>query len=275
MSEQNDSSLLYLWEYRTLYLGPISELSPVNQGASSLLIGIEGPFELVVQNEKKITTRSALIPAGGQIELDSFGKSIAMCYLDPLGVDFSALRKTMQSKCKDIFFDSEFEKSNIEKLLNIKLNALEPAQAYRILIDDILPADAYNETLNQVSPEVKEVIAIIKREPLLNHSNDELAERVGLSGDKLQRLFKSCTGIPIRRYRLWYRLFVTANLMACGMTLTDAALQTGFSDSSHFNRTFRSMLGMKPSFVLRRNNEVKIFAGGDIGVHAGDTDSTA
>ena len=50
--------------------------------------------------------------------------------------------------------------------------------------------------------------------------------------------------------------------MAEGQTLTDAALEAGFSDSSHFNHVFRSMLGLKPSDVLNRKEHMKIFVGG-------------
>ena len=50
------------------------------------------------------------------------------------------------------------------------------------------------------------------------------------------------------------------------MSLTDASIQAGFSDSSHFNHTFRSMLGMKPSFVLKRSEQIKILSGGDAAI---------
>jgi len=265
MTHSGNSSLLYLWEYRTLYIGELSEMSTVSQGAASLLVGIEGEFDLTVRGKEKITTRTALMPAGAQVRLEAFGRSIAMCYLDPVGVDFSSLVSLMQYGCEDIFYTCEIENHQIERLLTIKNDEVPPADTYRMLMNDVLPADNRHEIIEKINPKVLDIISIIKKEPLVNHSNDDLAERVGLSKDRLQRLFKSTTGIPIRRYRLWYRLFVAANLMACGYTLTDAALQTGFSDSSHFNHTFRSMLGMKPSFVLQRKDLIKILVGGDVG----------
>ena len=76
---------------------------------------------------------------------------------------------------------------------------------------------------------------------------------------QLNRWFKRITGVPVRRYRLWHRLFVTANLMSFGKSLTDAAHEAGFSDSSHLNHTFRSMIGMTPSFVFQRSDRLRIF----------------
>ena len=55
-----------------------------------------------------------------------------------------------------------------------------------------------------------DLLELIRADPADNLSNEALAEQVGLSGDRLQRLFKQTTGIPIRRYRLWHRLFVTS-----------------------------------------------------------------
>ncbi|MCG8313919.1 MAG: AraC family transcriptional regulator [Pseudomonadales bacterium] len=113
----------------------------------------------------------------------------------------------------------------------------------------------------EVNPKINIVIDIVKSNPSSNISNAELAAAVDLSERQLQRQFKIATGIPIRRFRLWHRLFITATLMQFGWSLTDAALEAGFSDAPHFNHTFRSMLGMKPSFVLKRQNKIKIFAG--------------
>ena len=110
---------------------------------------------------------------------------------------------------------------------------------------------------------VRVVIERIRQDPTDNLSNDALAETVGLSGDRLQRLFKDATGIPIRRYRLWHRLFVTSTMMAMGSSLTEAALAAGFSDSSHLTNVFRNMLGMSPSTVLRRSRQIRILVGSE------------
>ena len=74
----------------------------------------------------------------------------------------------------------------------------------------------------------------------------------------------NCTialGVPIRRYRQWHRLFVTAVGVTQGLSLTTAALEAGFTDSAHFSRTFRSILGMPPSAMLNPRGRMRMFAG--------------
>lgn len=262
-------SLVYLWEYRTLYIGELGNLSTMNQGAASLVIGIEGEFEFWGDDEhSRIRSKSALIPAGFKFNIDTFDLPVACCYLDPVGADFAAFRLQMKGEHEGVFYDSCAEMQQVQGFLNIRQHEWSGDRAYAELMNVIFPPLSLRETIPKADERIWNVIGIIKREPLINHSSAELAERVGLSENQLQRLFKSTTGLPVRRYRLWHRLFVTATYMGFGYTLTNAALASGFSDSSHFNHTFKSMLGMKPSFVLRRSDNIKIFTGGDDGVCA-------
>lgn len=260
----SSESLVYLWEYRTLYIGELGRLATMNQGAASLVIGIEGEFEVWGDDERsRIRSKSVLIPAGFKFNIDTFDLPVACCYLDPVGADFAAFKTQMGGEHQGIFYNSCTERQQIQGFLNIKHHEWSGERAYSELMNLVFPPVAIRNKIPKADERIWNVIGIIKREPLVNHSNAELAERVGLSENQLQRLFKSTTGLPVRRYRLWHRLFVTATLMGFGYTLTNAALAAGFSDSSHFNHTFKSMLGMKPSFVLRRSERIKIFSGGD------------
>ena len=46
-----------------------------------------------------------------------------------------------------------------------------------------------------------------------------------------------------------------------GLSLTTAALEAGFTDSAHFSRTFRSILGMPPSAMLNPRGRMRMYAG--------------
>jgi methylphosphotriester-DNA--protein-cysteine methyltransferase len=68
-------------------------------------------------------------------------------------------------------------------------------------------------------------------------------------------LFKQVMGVPIRRFRLWHRIFATAAYLEKGETLTDAALKAGFADYAQFARTYRLLAGGNPSDA-RDNTEI-------------------
>lgn len=258
-------SLLYLWDQRTLYLGDISGLSEVNQAAPSLMIGLEDDFEIwTPTHPNKIQCRSVLIPAGCYASADNFDKPVAILYLDPCNQDFKALAKSMHNKIDDLYFNCSDLDKKIKTLKLIYNETTPPDSAYFLLQRDILPEASSYPPKPKHYELILRAINIIKANPTENISNKMIADEIGTLTDKqLQRHFKNIVGIPIRRYRLWHRLFVTATLMGFGMSLTEASIDAGFSDLPHFSHTFRSMLGMTPSYVLKRRQHIKIFMGGD------------
>lgn len=72
----------------------------------------------------------------------------------------------------------------------------------------------------------------------------DAAAHVGLSAGRARHLFVEETGLPFRTYLLWRRLMRAAKRFSAGSSLTDAAQDAGFSDSSHLSRTFRRMFGI-------------------------------
>lgn len=75
----------------------------------------------------------------------------------------------------------------------------------------------------------------------------DVAEGSDLSASRLSHLFVEQTGLPFRTYLLWLRLSRSIKRLADGAGLTEAAHESGFSDSAHFSRTFRRMFGVSPT----------------------------
>ncbi len=85
-----------------------------------------------------------------------------------------------------------------------------------------------------------------------------LADQVHLSPGRLTHLFSSELGIPIQRFILWERLkFAVNEIVWKKSNLTDAALAAGFFDTAHFSRTFKAMMGIKPSEVYNSSRIVQ------------------
>ena len=261
MMTREIDSVLYLWSKRTLYIGDLLGLVTLNPASASLLVGLEGEFQFWTPSHGKVSTAIALIPAGATLSIDYGNGLVACSLLDPMSDDFEQLKKTMTSRIGDICYDS----ANLAALQacfhHIHAQQLAAGQAHAHYLHHVFPEDPIHTAPMKHYEAIKRVIAIIKTSPEANLSNEELAACVGLSATQLQRQFKAIIGVPIRRYRLWYRLFVTAAFMAHGLSLTEASLEAGFSDASHFNHTFKSMLGIKPSHILKRRHQMQIMLG--------------
>ncbi|WP_319582237.1 AraC family transcriptional regulator [uncultured Pseudodesulfovibrio sp.] len=77
-------------------------------------------------------------------------------------------------------------------------------------------------------------------------SLDELAGAAGLSRYHLLRVFQAATGLPPHAYQNQLRVDLGKRLLAQGMPVSEAALETGFTDQSHFTRVFRQYTGATP-----------------------------
>tara|TARA_R110002073_G_scaffold25832_2_gene85160 strand:- start:18992 stop:19789 length:798 start_codon:yes stop_codon:yes gene_type:complete len=262
ISADNELSSLFLWPLRTLFVGRIGRLSSLSPGAHAVLVGLDGDMDLIV-GDYQFCARSFLVPAGLRFTGDAHGGRIACCFLDPLGRDFLFHQPLMKHCEEGVYFHSRRQAEQVAALESVYSQGGDATQAYQLLLDLLFPSISEKFNDFKVDERIVKIIEVIRTDPSENISNDELGAVVGLSGARLQRLFKEATGIPIRRYRLWHRLFVTSSMMAMGSTLTDAALAAGFSDSSHLNHVFKDMLGMKPSSVLRQTRQMKIFMGSD------------
>lgn len=77
----------------------------------------------------------------------------------------------------------------------------------------------------------------------------QLAALVHLSPSRFQALFRAHTGLSVQQYVLWQRLLLGLRRLGAGDSVTTAAHACGFSDSAHFSRSFRRILGAAPSEI--------------------------
>ncbi|MEM9530878.1 MAG: AraC family transcriptional regulator [Pseudomonadota bacterium] len=80
-------------------------------------------------------------------------------------------------------------------------------------------------------------------------SLEEIAKAVGASPYHLCRIFREQTGITLHTYRTRQRLGRAIQVLMNDRveSLTDLALDLGFSSHSHLTRAFRDELGVPPS----------------------------
>jgi len=93
---------------------------------------------------------------------------------------------------------------------------------------------------------VKELINVMRdsfTEPL---TLQRMSELVRISPFHLIRLFKTSTGLSPYEYLVTLRVEHARKLLTEGRTVQDAALESGFYDTSHLNRMFKKVSGSTP-----------------------------
>ncbi len=161
-------------------------------------------------------------------------------------------------------------------LLNIDPKVLND-ECYDLLQIKYLNVEGYQENLkssNRIDEQV-EIISSLMRElirshnvyendniqkaiSLILHSNGqirikEILEELPLTERTFERSFKSYVGLSPKQFSKIIQFQSSLNQLteAKFEKLTDVGLDSGFTDQSHFIRTFKSYTGQTPSFYYR------------------------
>ncbi len=109
---------------------------------------------------------------------------------------------------------------------------------------------------------LKEVLQRILEGDILDADLQWACTRVHLSESRFMHRFKELVGIPWRSYLLWARLLAGILHTRSGLSLTEASIAVGFSDSAHFSRTFKANFGIAPSRVTKVSRFIQAPWGG-------------
>ena len=99
-----------------------------------------------------------------------------------------------------------------------------------------------NKDFLRVSP-ILDYIRDKLSEPL---SLDQIASHFYISKHYLCRIFKSATGFSVMEYIIYSRVLRARQLLQEGYSVQEAGEMSGFSDNSHFIRTFGHLTGLTP-----------------------------
>lgn len=242
---------LYIWTNQLLFIG-VSHIPYRGHMVVSdkLMVCIEGEFRIKLKNGNWVNSRTCLVRAGIMLDDASISvdnATVAIYYLAPITQDYPALENLMPVANDGVNYQHPQEAQLIEQLLRIRDASLPPEQAYTVLRDLIIQPQFKNIIYKVFDPRIIETIQRIRETVSQNYTVKEFAEKVFLSESRLEKLFKEQIGVPITKYRLRYRVFVSIIHMALGQSVTDAALAAGFASSAHFSKSFSAINGIPPS----------------------------
>jgi AraC-like DNA-binding protein len=116
-------------------------------------------------------------------------------------------------------------------------------------------------TCNPISTETRKAIEKA-RDNIESHLADppgleKLAAEVGMSLSKLKQVFPKIYCMPPYSYLRHMRMERAMKLLSQkGMSVTDAALEVGYNNLSHFSKVFTTHFGIKPSKISFKINNL-------------------
>lgn len=248
-SDQNWRGRVLVWDELAIFLGEAANASLHESPAIKACISLDGNFGLRASVDDEWTDYdSAIIAPGSPHAIDGRHNQMAMLLLvpearlaQPLAAIFSQrgitrLSPNVVSAVRAIFSDLDFQiTDNVCDQMVAAIGGRAPQ-----LIDRRVA-----QSIDWIRSSRDEGISI-----------QEIAAGVELSESRFSHLFTENVRIPVRRYLLWLRLRDSMHLLAQGRSLTETAHEAGFSDSAHLTRTFRGMLGIAPSALIKESTLV-------------------
>lgn len=252
ISSSPDTGMGILSHEGALYLGSTLNTTTHSAHAFKIYIAIHGQFDLLMAGPRRWESlRSVVIAPDQSHKVIAANAIVAVFYLVPETVEGQKISKYYSEL--DVFIPPERAVNSIASRLNKVWEqgcCREGAGLLSSAIcEEILPTPDLNVNFD---PRVTFALDYLGAE--LDHrvSIPELSSVVSLSPSRLEHLFSEQVGISISRYSLWIRLHKALEMITRGLSLTEVAHAVGFSDSAHLSRTFRRLIGVAPSTLVKK-----------------------
>lgn len=248
---------LFLWNGMLLYLSHGEHSNDWHSHyAASLLISVDAPFELQIE-DARLQCQVALLSPNTENRINMHGRWLDIM-IDPDSTAYTGLHRMLDGSLWSAEKVSEIDglKNHLHRLFT---RDLSDEQALKMVYDIIecISGERPATQRQRLDHRINKALDLIRESMPEDIEAESLAETIGLSRSRLLHLFREQLGLPIGQYMLWRRLYESVRLWDEGMSMTDAAHAAGFYDQSHYTRTMRRMLDVAPSqFANNPNLEI-------------------
>lgn len=244
MQKPDRGNTLAIHGDRALYIGELGATGWHRHACPVLLTGLSGRFAVQLPGRHAQTCHSALVDAGVDHVFDPRGEKVALIYLEPDAIESRQLRRRFLSE-GPVIWDPAMRPTD------------KFAYASRLASFDL--ASLLQQKCPQplaLDPRVAASLQALRGLHLAG-GRAALAAAAALSESRFNHLFREETGVSFRSYRVWSQVRTAMARIDMSRNLTSAALEGGFTDSSHFSRSFRKTFGMTPSSVLKPLRDIQ------------------
>ena len=194
--------------------------------------------------------RAVLIPAGIPHSIRMWGEVAMRSLYVPVNVHAPVVRATT---CRVISVSPLLRELILRVAEMAALDSRVEAEArlMSVLLDELDGANIAPLLLPLPSDErALRAADHVLRNPADGTTAEALARRCGLSARTLERLFRAETGMRFGLWRQKARLLESVRLLVEGRSVTDAALDSGYSSVSAYIAAFKQTFGFTPGAML-------------------------
>jgi len=233
-----------------LFIGKLKENLYHKHYALQISVSVKCNMELTIKGENEILGNSFFINSKVQHKLISESNQLTILvnplssighqfYLQFGKSNFTLINENLSDRLIDTLNKFETSEIDFEKLCELISQVLLEYQC-TCESENHLHEQRIINAIKYMDANFEKVISL-----------EEVAEKCFLSPTRFLHLFKEKTNLTFRRYQLWNKLIKSLPFLVKN-SITETAYTFGFSDSSHYTRTFKETFGVTPKFLLHK-----------------------
>lgn len=223
-----------------------------------LTFAVRGHLEVITDDARRIVPadRAVWVPAGTEhTEVMRAPVSMRSIYIARAAFDAGPptrriARLTAPPGCRTIAVTPLLRELvlHISRLGALDRRKPEQARLVGVLFDQLAAAeDIALELRSPRDPRARRFADLVADTPGDESSIAELARKAGASLRTIERCFVAETGVAVGEWRRRMRLFHALRLLEAGESVTDVALEVGYSTTSAFSAAFMREFGRSPT----------------------------
>lgn len=217
--------------------------------AAHIIVSLDGEIAVTV-DQVTWNGSGVVIPSGAEHHIESNGNRLLVFLYDCTTTQARQIRTPQPippGVCKSIAeaydlleqSDLSTEYPRFERLVMQQLKIMDSCRP--VTDDRILSAMAY-----------------MRKNCWDSLSCKTVADAVSLSVSRFSHLFSKEVGMTFAAYLIYQRLMYVYTRVISGMSITEAALEAGFSSSSHFADVNRRIFGLSARCIMRNIRFIKV-----------------
>ncbi|MCE7992981.1 MAG: helix-turn-helix transcriptional regulator [Roseivirga sp.] len=254
---EGDTSALYVWNGICMFWGTSFHTDPHLHNTLQLVFDIDKQFRLKDADTDWTAFSAAIIKDGHLHQLDSCGSIQLFIYLDK----DSDYAKRLCEKYLSSRGIADLQQSDIRKLSTDFFKKLLVQSDCKVLMEGcqtIFNRLIGSREMSSVDERIAKAVAFISGAQHRQFKVADVAEHVCLSESRLRHLFKEQVGQPIQNFIMWMKVVDSLNMILQGKQLAQSAIDAGFWDGSHMNRSYKELIGLPPGQVKAFEKQLRI-----------------
>jgi AraC family transcriptional regulator, arabinose operon regulatory protein len=239
----NAKDHVYLLPHGVIYTSPwfITE-SAACSPACILLSAQRERFEVSVGPESHLNSALAFRPRQ-QVGVRAENCALVCVLVHPTHPEYRRFRAIRAPGWQSLDRDG-FNTAN--QLLHSACQGQLGIQGAQHLLEMVVDITArYLPRIRSQDPRYQRLLQLLQENP--NCQLGELAEALHVAPERMHSLFARAVGLPWRSFQLWQKVRAVGVEMGSRRSLSEIAIQAGFSDSAHLSKTWHQFFGAAPS----------------------------